>query len=58
MRMRNCLESFMTDEKGSAAIEYGLIAAFLGIGIILSLSSVRDGFGNVTNSVTSGLGSR
>jgi pilus assembly protein Flp/PilA len=32
---------FMKDESGATAIEYGLIAAIVGVGIILGLQSVR-----------------
>jgi Flp pilus assembly pilin Flp len=45
-------------ESGSTAIEYGLMAAFLGLGIILSLTSVRDGFGDVSNTAVNGLNGR
>ncbi len=32
---------FMNDESGATAIEYGLIAAIVGVGIILGLQNVR-----------------
>ncbi|MEQ1672641.1 MAG: Flp family type IVb pilin [Hyphomicrobium sp.] len=32
---------FMNDESGATAIEYGLIAAIVGIGIITGLQNVR-----------------
>ncbi len=32
---------FMNDESGATAIEYGLIAAIIGVGIILGLQNVR-----------------
>lgn len=32
---------FMKDESGATAIEYGLIAAIVGVGIILGLQQVR-----------------
>lgn len=32
---------FMKDESGATAIEYGLIAAIVGVGIILGLQNVR-----------------
>lgn len=32
---------FMKDESGATAIEYGLIAAIVGVGIIVGLQSVR-----------------
>lgn len=45
-------------ESGAAAIEYGLIAAFVGMGIILSLVNLRDSFGNFTNTAVNGLAGR
>lgn len=33
---------FMNDESGATAIEYGLIAAILGVGIITVLGQVKD----------------
>ncbi len=33
---------FVNDESGATAIEYGLIAAIVSVGIIAALSSVRD----------------
>jgi Flp pilus assembly pilin Flp len=53
-----CLKTFLACEGGSTAIEYGLIAAFIGMGIILSLTNVRDGFGTVVNTTTNALGGR
>jgi pilus assembly protein Flp/PilA len=32
---------FMNDESGATAIEYGLIAAIIGVGIIVGLQNVR-----------------
>lgn len=32
---------FMNDESGATAIEYGLIAAIIGVGIIVGLGNVR-----------------
>ena len=40
---------FMNDESGATAIEYGLIAAILSVGIITVLKSVR---GELTNTFT------
>jgi Flp pilus assembly pilin Flp len=49
------LQRFLSEDGGSTAIEYSLIAAVIGLGIILALGDVRDGFGNVTNAVANGL---
>jgi pilus assembly protein Flp/PilA len=48
---------FLKDESGATAIEYGLIAAIVAVGIIVGLSNLRDGlntlFNNVDTNVTS-----
>jgi pilus assembly protein Flp/PilA len=41
------LKHFLRCDSGATAIEYGLIAALLGIGIIASLTNFRDGLNNV-----------
>jgi pilus assembly protein Flp/PilA len=41
------LKHFLRCDSGATAIEYGLIAAILGIGIIASLTNFRDGLNNV-----------
>ncbi|MBK9080533.1 MAG: Flp family type IVb pilin [Hyphomicrobium sp.] len=38
--MRN-LKGFVRDDSGATAIEYGLIAALIGVGIIVVLQNVR-----------------
>lgn len=51
----NIFSRFMNDESGATAIEYGLIAAIVGIGIIAGLQNVRSGLQNTFNSVNSSL---
>ncbi|MDI3566560.1 Flp family type IVb pilin [Bradyrhizobium japonicum] len=43
--MTNTLKSFLADERGATAIEYGLIAA----GIALAIISVVNGMGSKLN---------
>jgi pilus assembly protein Flp/PilA len=49
--MKNIVARFAKDESGATAIEYGLIAAIVGVGIIVALGNLRDAlntvFGNV-----------
>ncbi|MGL4243496.1 MAG: Flp family type IVb pilin [Beijerinckiaceae bacterium] len=52
------LKRFLSDESGSTAIEYALLAAFLGLGIILSLSNLKNSFAGVVNTVDTSLSSR
>ena len=46
---------FMNDESGATAIEYGLIAAIVGVGIIVGLGSVRTELQGTLNKVSSEL---
>jgi pilus assembly protein Flp/PilA len=41
--MKAIIKRFAHDESGATAIEYGLIAAIVGVGIIVGLGNVRDG---------------
>ena len=49
------IRDFYKDEGGATAIEYGLLAALIGVGILVSLRSLGTGtevyFGNWTNEV-------
>ncbi len=40
--MKTMLQRFVKDESGATAIEYGLIAAIVGVGIIVSLGGLRN----------------
>jgi pilus assembly protein Flp/PilA len=42
---------FMKDESGATAIEYGLIAAIVGVGIIAGLTTLKNGLMNTFNKV-------
>jgi pilus assembly protein Flp/PilA len=52
------LHRFVRCDRGATAIEYGLIAALVGIGIIASLGNVRDGFATTANQAINGLSGR
>ncbi len=41
--MKSVVSNFLNDESGATAIEYGLIALLVGIGLIGSLIALRDG---------------
>jgi len=51
----NMFSRFVKDESGATAIEYGLIAAIVGVGIILALQNVRAGLQSTFNEVNSQL---
>ncbi|MET0406772.1 MAG: Flp family type IVb pilin [Hyphomicrobium sp.] len=46
---------FLNDESGATAIEYGLIAAIVGVGIIAGLQNVKTGLSSVFTSVNTQL---
>jgi pilus assembly protein Flp/PilA len=55
--MKSLFSRFVKDESGATAIEYGLIAAIVGVGIIASLGTLKNGLNNtfdkVANNMTS-----
>ena len=50
--MQNLFARFVSDESGATAIEYGLIAAIVGVGIIASLQTLKSAL-NTTFNTTS-----
>jgi pilus assembly protein Flp/PilA len=46
---------FISDESGATAIEYGLIAAIVGVGIVVGLGALKDGLNNLFNNVNTQL---
>ena len=53
--MKAFLIRFLEDSSGATAIEYGLIAAIVGIGIIVGLGALRDGLNTLFNNVVTNL---
>ena len=51
----NTFSRFVSDESGATAIEYGLIAALISVGIIAAASALGDNLGNVFNSINTKL---
>lgn len=51
----NMFSRFVKDESGATAIEYGLIAAIVAVGIIAALGSVKDSLNKTFNSVATQL---
>lgn len=45
--MKSIIARFANDESGATAIEYGLIAAIVGVGIILGLGQVKNGLNSL-----------
>ena len=54
--MKNLFFRFANDETGVTAIEYGLIAAIVGVGIIVGLTQLKTAlntlFGTVSTNLT------
>jgi pilus assembly protein Flp/PilA len=54
--MQNLFARFVSDESGATAIEYGLIAAIVGVGIIASLGTLKTAlvttFGKASTEMT------
>jgi pilus assembly protein Flp/PilA len=49
------MRRFARDESGTTAIEYGLIAGTIALGIILSLTSIKDGYTGLYQNISNGL---
>jgi pilus assembly protein Flp/PilA len=53
--MRNILSRFAADDNGATAIEYGLIAAIIGLGIVVSLGTVRGALSTLFTNIGTNL---
>lgn len=51
----NIFARFAKDESGATAIEYGLIAALISVGIILAVSTLGNNLANVFGTVGNAL---
>ena len=49
--MKAIIIRFADDQSGATAIEYGLIAAIVAVGIIVGLGNLRDGLNTLFNNV-------
>lgn len=49
--MRTLIDRFITDETGATAIEYGLIAAIIGVGLITALQSLKTNLQGTFNTI-------
>jgi pilus assembly protein Flp/PilA len=50
--MKNFAVRFLNDESGATAIEYGLIAALIAVGIIAAARGLGSQIGDTFNTVT------
>jgi len=53
--MKNLVKRFSADESGATAIEYGLIAAIIGVGIIVTANLVSDSLDDTFTAVSTEL---
>ena len=51
-------KQFLNDEQGATAIEYGLIAALVAVGLIVALSVLGNNLSNQFNYIGSTIGSQ
>lgn len=54
--MYQVLTRFWCDERGATAIEYSLIAAIVGVGIVASLQNLTEGLNGMFGGVVEALG--
>jgi pilus assembly protein Flp/PilA len=55
--MKNLFARFVKDESGATAIEYGLIAALIGVGIIVAATNLGSMLSNTFDTIQVKLGS-
>lgn len=53
--MNQLLMRFLRDEAGATAIEYGLIAVIVGVGMVASLGTLKNSLNTMFNQAHSGL---
>jgi pilus assembly protein Flp/PilA len=53
--MKAMLSTFLRDESGATAIEYGLIAVGIAVAIIAAVNGIGTGIGSTLTSVSSSL---
>ena len=51
----NTIAKFIDDESGATAIEYGLIAALIAVGIIAAATTLGGGLSNLFNTISTQL---
>jgi pilus assembly protein Flp/PilA len=49
--MKQLISRFLVDDSGATAIEYGLLAAILGMGLVVGLTNLKNGLTNLFNGI-------
>ena len=55
-RLKNLISSYVSDDSGATAIEYGLIAALIGVGIIVGAKAMGGSINGLFSDVDNDLG--
>lgn len=55
--MKSTISKFLADQSGATAIEYGLIAAIIGVGLIAALTGLKNNLSGKFNEIGSSLNS-
>lgn len=53
--MKSIITRFAQDERGSAAVEYAMIAGIIALGIVASVGGIRDGLKTILNNANAEL---
>jgi pilus assembly protein Flp/PilA len=53
--MKKLIEDFLSDEEGATAIEYGLIAALIGVAVIAAVRAVGTNVSRTFSAIESAL---
>jgi len=53
--MTKLISNFFSDETGATAIEYAFIALLVAIGLVTSLTNLKNALSNTFNNVATGL---
>ena len=53
--LRGLLKGWLNDDAGATAIEYGLIAAIIGLGLVMGMEQFRTGMWDLYNNIKDGM---
>jgi pilus assembly protein Flp/PilA len=56
--MKSVFSRFLKDESGATAIEYGILAAIIGVGIVVALQQVKGELNNALGAAETALKAR
>lgn len=56
--LRHLINNFAVEESGQDLVEYALVAALVGLGVVASMKSLSTAIGSAFNTVTASLTSK